>query len=165
MDNLVKLTKDATNREKVNIIAHSMGGLVAKEYIKEFVGDSVNKLITIATPNHGVYGQVDDYCGVTGASTECSQMSSDSNFIKTLNNGDETPYNVKYYTITGGGCVLGGIDGDGIVRTTSVPLDGATNYEVSGKCSGSFNRDMHSDLLNPDKYPEVLDDVKKILNG
>ena len=93
-------------------------------------------------------------------------MSSNSSFIKTLNSGDETPYNVKYYTITGTGCnSISYGDGDGIVKSTSVPLDGAINYKVSGKCSGTLNMGMHSDLLNPDKYPEVLEDIKKILNG
>lgn len=164
LNNLIELTKDATNRAKVNIIAHSMGGLVAREYIKEFGSDSVNKLIMIGTPNHGIYGSTDSFCGVFGAATECKQMSSTNNFIENLKEGDETPYNIKYYTIAGTGCGYGEDINDGIVRTTSVPLNGATNYKVSFKKDlNSACIDMHSNLLNPNKYPEVLDYVKKIL--
>lgn len=42
-----------TRAEKVNIIAHSMGGLLAKNYIKHYGQDKVNKFVDIATPHLG----------------------------------------------------------------------------------------------------------------
>jgi len=160
---VVELVKYRTGRDKVNIIAHSMGGLVAREYIKNGGESSVNKLIMVGTPNHGIYGQVDSFCSVTGASTECGQMKSDSSFIRLLNSNDETYGNVNYYTIAGSGCVLGDVDGDGISRVQSVQLNGAKNVKVNGKCEGIFNRDFHSNLLDPSKYPQTLDYVKEFL--
>ncbi|MFH1652463.1 MAG: alpha/beta fold hydrolase [Pseudomonadota bacterium] len=45
----------ATGAEKVNIVAHSMGGLVARSYIKWLGGnDKVYRILTVGTPNHGV---------------------------------------------------------------------------------------------------------------
>jgi len=42
-----------TNADKVNVIAHSMGGLVAKSCIKDFETGRINKLIFIGTPHQG----------------------------------------------------------------------------------------------------------------
>jgi pimeloyl-ACP methyl ester carboxylesterase len=39
--------------EKVDLIAHSMGGLVVKKYLKDYGGDSVGKFIDIGTPHTG----------------------------------------------------------------------------------------------------------------
>ena len=91
-------------------------------------------------------------------------MKSDSNFISSLNAGDETYGNVKYYTIAGSGCILSGVDGDGISRVESVQLNGANNVKVNGKCGGSLNRDFHGNLLDPNKYPQTYDYIKQFLN-
>lgn len=39
---------------KVNIIAHSHGGLVAREYLRKFGGDLVESFITIGVPHNGM---------------------------------------------------------------------------------------------------------------
>lgn len=49
----VEEVKEQTGADKVNIVAHSMGGLVAKYYIKYYGRDSVDKFIDIATPHLG----------------------------------------------------------------------------------------------------------------
>lgn len=66
----IEEVKIQTGAEKVNIISHSMGGLVAKYYIKYYGQNSVAKFIDIATPHLGspkafkilMYG--DDISGV-----------------------------------------------------------------------------------------------------
>lgn len=48
IDSLVK------NGEKVDVVAHSMGGLVARSYIEqETINNKIDKLITVGTPNQG----------------------------------------------------------------------------------------------------------------
>jgi len=42
-----------TGTEKVNIIAHSMGGLVTRSYIHRFGEDKINKIIYLGTPHQG----------------------------------------------------------------------------------------------------------------
>ena len=44
---------EQSGSEKVDIIAHSMGGLVTKSYIKDFGGSKIGKFIDIATPHLG----------------------------------------------------------------------------------------------------------------
>ena len=43
----------ATGAERVALIAHSMGGLVARAYLRRFGAARVEQLITIGTPHHG----------------------------------------------------------------------------------------------------------------
>jgi triacylglycerol esterase/lipase EstA (alpha/beta hydrolase family) len=43
----------ATGAAQVVIVAHSMGGLVARAYLRNYGGGKVRRLITIATPHYG----------------------------------------------------------------------------------------------------------------
>ncbi|MDO8668146.1 MAG: hypothetical protein Q7K35_03535 [bacterium] len=52
----IEKVKLLTGAEKVDIIAHSMGGLVAKNYIKHYGSGSVDKFIDIGTPHLGAPG-------------------------------------------------------------------------------------------------------------
>jgi hypothetical protein len=60
----------STGSKKVDIVAHSMGGLITKAYIEKFGTSTIDKLITIATPNLGspktskilLYGDNLDIC-------------------------------------------------------------------------------------------------------
>lgn len=45
--------KAQTGSEKVNIIAHSMGGLLAKDYINQYGKGDIDKLIFVGTPHLG----------------------------------------------------------------------------------------------------------------
>ena len=55
---LIDLLKFRTGRDKVVIVAHSMGGLVARSYMQIFGDEDVDKIIMITTPNKGVSGSV-----------------------------------------------------------------------------------------------------------
>src|SRR6185369_6546009 len=43
----------ATGAEQVLIVGHSMGGLVARAYLRKFGGKHVRELITLGTPHSG----------------------------------------------------------------------------------------------------------------
>ncbi|MFB6088877.1 MAG: alpha/beta fold hydrolase [Candidatus Aenigmatarchaeota archaeon] len=167
---VVDIVLHHTGKNKVIIIAHSMGGLVSRAYIKNYGGSSkVDKLITIGTPNHGIYGWlIGGLCenplyGHQGQ--ECKDMQHDSNFIANLNYGDETYGSTKYYTIAGF-CNEGDTteeDGDEVIRVSSVHLDGAVNKIVkrNGCISGSDT--YHGYLISPSKVPEVYTWVKSFI--
>jgi triacylglycerol esterase/lipase EstA (alpha/beta hydrolase family) len=45
--------RSATGASQVVLIGHSMGGLVARAYLRQYGGARVRRLITIGTPHHG----------------------------------------------------------------------------------------------------------------
>jgi triacylglycerol lipase len=109
----------ATEAEKVDIIAHSMGSLNSRWYLKFIEGgqESVDEWVSLGGPNHGTTTAY--FC----FSTACSEMRPGSTFLEELNAGDETPGSVNYGTWWSP-C-------DSIVNPdSSVPLEGATNTET-----------------------------------
>ena len=72
---------------KVDIVAHSMGGLVSRWCIQKLGGrENVDKLIMLETPNHGalLFSQ-GLWVRPQGWSLDWFQMASDSNFLAELN--------------------------------------------------------------------------------
>jgi hypothetical protein len=53
LKDMIASVTGVTGLKKVDIVAHSMGGLISKAYIEKFGTSSIDKLITIATPNLG----------------------------------------------------------------------------------------------------------------
>ncbi|MDP4001139.1 MAG: hypothetical protein Q8P83_02775 [bacterium] len=53
LDKKIEQIKSSTGFSKINIIAHSMGGLLTEEYIFENGADSIDKLIFVGTPHLG----------------------------------------------------------------------------------------------------------------
>lgn len=127
-----------TKANKVDIIAHSMGGLSTRYYIKNLGGASkVNDVITLGSPHHGTNTA---YWGwfTPGA----QEMMPDSTFLQNLNNGDETPgADVQYTSIYS--------SSDEVINPyTSSILTGAKNVEVSGV--------SHSGLLSSTAPREAI---------
>lgn len=113
--------------DQVDIVAHSQGGLVARQYVKFDGGaDHVRNLISLGSPNHGTIAAwaatligADKDGFVAGA-----QMSPGSDFLARLNDGDDTIGNVQYTSFY--------TDNDEVVfpATTARLADGAANVRV-----------------------------------
>jgi triacylglycerol esterase/lipase EstA (alpha/beta hydrolase family) len=131
----------ATGAAKVDIVAHSMGSLNSRWYVKFLGGESkVDEWVSLGGPNHGTNFAY--FC----FSTACSEMRPGSTFLNELNAGDETPGAVNYGTWWSP-C-------DEIINPdSSVPLTGATNHETACISHGAL-------LTNEAVYTGVREFVK-----
>lgn len=116
----VSQVRAKTGAAQVDIVNHSMGGLVSMWYIKELGGQPyVRHLASLAGANHGTTAALACEQYVT-----CQEMTPGSSFITTLTSGDETPGDTRYATWYSP-C-------DGVINPyTSTELNGATNNYVA----------------------------------
>jgi triacylglycerol esterase/lipase EstA (alpha/beta hydrolase family) len=49
----IAAVRTATGASRVVLVGHSLGGLVARAYLREFGDAQVSRLITVGTPHHG----------------------------------------------------------------------------------------------------------------
>jgi triacylglycerol esterase/lipase EstA (alpha/beta hydrolase family) len=121
-----------TGADKVDLVAHSQGGLVARQYVKYLGGDStVDSLVSLAAPHYGTavaniaaFFGGGDCLGIVA----CQQMAEGSDFVNALNEGDDTIGSVRYtnfYTSL-----------DELVRPVrnAALADGATNVRIQSQC-------------------------------
>ncbi len=173
---VIKEIKKATGKNKVNIVAHSMGGLVSREHIRQTNGEHVNNLIMIATPNNGVWRRdiqanvwltLGQGCVIGHAGKECDDMLHDSNFLTKLNNEKENE--VKIFTIAGKcGFSDVGESWDNVVRVKSVELNNAIDnyvYLCKNENKYSLESSFHNAMLNPNEVPDVYNKVIEFLKN
>lgn len=82
-----------TGHAKVDVIAHSMGSLSSRYYLKNLGGQSyVDEWVSLGGPNHGTGWAYACY------DPGCYEMRFNSTFLSALNADDETPGSVRYGT-------------------------------------------------------------------
>ena len=134
--------KASTGATKVDIIAHSMGSLSSRSYLKERGGTAnVDDWVSLAGPNHGTNTAFACYPFSRG----CRDMIPNSDLLNALNAGDETPGSTNYGTFWSN-------SDDVINPDNSVLLSGATNT-----FAGAIE---HSDFLS---RADVFDMVRNFV--
>ncbi len=99
-----------TGADQVDIVAHSLGGTVAREWMRQDDAYGiVRALVTVAGPHHGIincspspanYFQLPASGGFTPDSAVCVELGAATTpFLGVLNAGDETPGPTRYLTI------------------------------------------------------------------
>ncbi|MEY9212509.1 triacylglycerol lipase [Thermobifida halotolerans] len=106
-----------TGADRADIVAHSMGSLSSRWYVRFLGGqDRVDNWISLGGPNRG--SVVELPCVRT--SPACAEVVVGSRFLQILNGGDPTPGNVTYTTLRSP-CDLV------VLPHSSVTLEGADN--------------------------------------
>lgn len=131
-----------TGWDKVDVIAHSMGSLSSRYYLKNLGGDiKVDDWISLGGPNHGT--DTANLCW----QTSCYEMRIGSDFLAELNAGDESPGTPDYATFWS-------------------PCDTAINPDSSVSVAGATNTKTacisHSALTTDTK---VFNSVKSTVAG
>ena len=145
---------DAAQRKtggKVNIVAHSMGGLVARQYVATFGREKIGKLVFVNTPHHGIREKEYAACVLFGADTECGDMKKGSLFLQRLN-AQPVPESTNIITM---GCTMGNTTGDGIVTKESATLKGAEEIMLEEDCKEY----LHTEILYMQTFRNVLQEI------
>lgn len=158
---IISTVQYRTNKDKVIIVAHSMGGLVTRRYVQIFGDSEIEKAIFISVPNHGVDGNIREYCSLLGEGSTCSDMDKDSIFINRLDNSPPPGFPIE--NIIGFGCEMGGETGDGVVKNSSQFLSYAKNYYMLGACDELRLDFFHQSIADTDKYPQVYEIVNETI--
>ena len=146
LQQIVQNISHLTGSEKVNIVAHSKGGLDARAYLSKG-GDKVANLIMIGTPNAGV--------PIASLNSFCAPAVWDLRPGASVDDAPRNP-NTKYYTISGdwlpltdGNLYIPGPD-DGLVSISSV--ESKSYFNSLGRTN-----DNHLNMLGHQEYALARD--------
>lgn len=152
----------STGATKVDLVAHSQGGVMSRDYIKYLGGSTkVDSLVMYGTPNYGT--QVASLATQWGggncfAITGCAQQVIGSAYLNALNAGDDSIGDVRYTSI------------ETQYDTVNTPYQNAflnaadgniTNVTVQQQCGAARWADHFSVTYDP----TVIDGVVDALNG
>ncbi len=178
LSQVVNTIKSCTGSSKVTIIAHSMGGLISREYMKKYGDSSVNKLIMLETPNYG------SPLASKSSSSDAKQMIPRSSFLKSINsNKNECRYRSKMVNIASRVLLEGFFDdevekqasGDVcqgpppmsiVAPVVSTKLNKAQNIEISG-CGHSDSSgiiDLTDIAINSPSCSMAYSNVKRYIS-
>jgi len=135
---LVDRTLKARGAKSVDLVGYSAGGVIARLYVRDEGGASVvRRVLTIGSPQHGTDVAKLAQDAVGSCPTACEQLATDSEMVRRLNAGDETPDGPRWVTVRSTSDRI-------VVPTDTAELDGAVNLEVQQLCPGA--RTSHGDL-------------------
>jgi triacylglycerol lipase len=115
----------------VDVIGYSAGGVVARLWVRDHGGASLaRRVLTLGSPHHGSQSATLGRDLAGGCPEACEQLAPDSDLLRRLNAGDETPGGPQWVTVrTSRDEIVTPID--------SAALDGALNLLVQDVCPGA----------------------------
>jgi len=148
---IIDYVKHLTGKDKVKVVAHSMGGLVVRRYVQIYGPNDIDSLIMVATPNDGIDEKTYVYCKLFGEERECDDMLRGSAFLGKLNDLNNVPV-MPPTSIIAGKCI--GEDNDGVVSFDSALLDDFPVLAVEGECS--LGNLLHNNVLKMDTVDQSI---------
>ncbi|MHC1784583.1 MAG: hypothetical protein AB9891_17820 [Anaerolineaceae bacterium] len=152
IDRLLKTYRDkAIKITRVDVVTHSMGGLITRQYISSNPGEGIRKLIMLAAPNHGV----DDWHRATRFLASIAflgkhfiaghQLNADNMFFTEINAFENEMMHldpeVEYANIIGRASCGFKCPDDAVVPIASAHLNGVVEYIYDGVI---HSKDLHS---------------------
>jgi len=117
-----------TGAPSVDAIGYSAGGVVVRLWVRDHGGDGqARRVLTLGSPHHGTSQAALGRDLAGGCPTACEQLVPDSNLLRRLNAGDETPDGPRWATIRSRGDQV-------VTPVDSAALDGAVNILVQDVC-------------------------------
>ena len=138
----------------VDVIGFSAGGVVARLWVRDGGGAEVaRRVLTLGSPQHGTSQAALGAEFAGGCPEACEQLIPDSDLLRRLNAGDETPDGPMWATIRS-------TTDQVVTPVDSAALSGALNIVVQEVCSGSTV--AHGDLP---RHPVVLAALESVLGA
>lgn len=134
----VDATLARTGAASVDVIGYSAGGVVARLWVRDDGGaGQARRVITLGSPHHGtdLAATAIDFVP-SQCPTACRELAPDSELLRELNAGDETPRGPLFVSIRSAS--------DQVVPADSSELDGATDVLLQAVCPGV--RTSHGEL-------------------
>jgi triacylglycerol lipase len=130
--------RDDAGAASVDVVGYSAGGVVARLWVRDAGGAGVaRRVLTLGSPHHGTSQAALGAEFAGGCSEACEQLVPDSDLLRRLNAGDETPAGPLWVTVRS--------TSDQVVTPVdSAALPGALNVVVQDVCPGSSV--AHGDL-------------------
>jgi triacylglycerol lipase len=119
----------STGASSVDLVGYSAGGVVVRIYVADLGGGSkVRRAVTLASPHHGTsLAALAGSLGSEACPEACQQLDPDSDLLRTLNAGDETPPGPAWVA-------LWTDDDKTVVPPSSGSLAGALDFSVQSIC-------------------------------
>ncbi len=123
----------------VDVVGYSAEGVIARLWVADFGGgEHARRVVTPGSPHHGteVAGFASDLAP-DACPTVCRQLVEDSDLLRSLNAGDETPVGPLWVSIWT-------TDDRIVVPPESASIEGAVDFSVQSVCSSAHVE--HGDL-------------------
>jgi triacylglycerol esterase/lipase EstA (alpha/beta hydrolase family) len=135
----------------VDVVGYSAGGVVARLWVRDGDGGGMaRRVLTLGSPQHGTSQAALGAEFAGGCATACEQLIPDSDLLRRLNAGDETPAGPLWATIRS-------TTDQVVTPIDSAALSGALNIVVQDVCPGSTV--AHGDLPADPVVLAALDSV------
>ena len=131
LDRAVARAIDRTGASSVDVVGYSAGGVVVRLWVAELGGGSLaRRAITLASPHHGSdLASLGADLAPDSCPEACRQLAEDSDLLRELNAGDETPAGPAWVSIW--------TDDDRVVvPPDSGSLEGSVAFSVQSVCPG-----------------------------
>ncbi|MEO7745093.1 MAG: lipase, partial [Actinomycetota bacterium] len=139
LDRAVILAMQRTGSRSVDVVGYSAGGVTVRLWVRDHGGGSVaRRVVTLGSPHHG-----SDLAGLAGdlapdrCPEACVQLQPESDLLRDLNAGDETPPGPLWVSIWT-------TDDRTVVPPSSADLDGALGFTIQSVCPSAVV--AHGDL-------------------
>ncbi len=149
----VILEQQRTGARSVDVVGYSAGGVIARLWVRDHGGGSLaRRVVTLGSPHHGT-----DLAGLAGdlapdtCPVACQQLQPDSDLLRSLNAGDETPAGPAWVSIWT-------TDDQTVVPPSSADLDGALDFTIQSVCPRATV--SHRDL--PESPPVIAAVIREL---
>jgi triacylglycerol esterase/lipase EstA (alpha/beta hydrolase family) len=144
---------ERTGAPSVDLVGYSAGGVVVRIYVADLGGGAhVRRAVTLASPHHGTdLAALAGALGTKACPDACQQLAPDSDLLRGLNSGDETPAGPAWVALW--------TEADKtVVPPDSGSLAGALDIDLQTVCPGL--RTGHPDIP---RDPAVIAIVESVL--